>query len=133
MSSGLYQIEKLDENNYDAWKVQMRSVLVHCELWQYASNTAPRPAATEADALATWITKDEKALATILLSVKSSQLLHIKNCKSSSAAWDKLSEIHTPAGPARKVTVFKQIVNLKMAENTPMNAHLNSFSIFTTS
>ena len=30
----MYQIEKLDEDNYDTWSIQMRSVLVHAEAWK---------------------------------------------------------------------------------------------------
>lgn len=123
MSSGLYSIEKLDDGNYDAWKVQMRSVLVHCELWTYVS-TQTRPSdVTES----VWNAKDEKALATITLSVKTSQILHIKRCKTAAEAWKKLEEVHQPTGPARKVTVFKQLLNLKMAEGSSMVNHLNGF------
>lgn len=127
MSSGLYQIEKLDDNNYDGWKVQMRSVLVHSELWKYVLKETQRPAATQAEELETWNTKDAKALATILLSVKTSQLLHVKHCKTSAAAWEKLEEVYRPTGPARKVTLFKQLMNLKMVEGSAMPSHLNSF------
>lgn len=126
MSSGLYQIEKLDDENYDGWAVQMRSVLVHCELWQYVSGAIVKPTGN-ADATAAWSAKDEKALATILLSVKSSQILHIKKCQTSSDAWKKLKEVHRPSGPAIKVTLFKQLLNLKMAESMSMSNHLNNF------
>lgn len=123
MSSGLYSIEKLDDGNYDAWKVQMRSVLVHCELWTYVS-TPTRPDGISEDI---WNAKDEKALATITLSVKTPQIIHIKRCKTSSEAWKKLEAVHQPTGPARKVTVFKQLLNLKMAEGSLIVTHLNSF------
>lgn len=125
MSSGLYQIEKLDDDNYDGWKVHMKSVLIHSELWTYVSGTTAMPEAVANQA--PWKAKDEKALATILLSVKTSQLLHVKNCKSSSEAWKKLEEVHSPRGPARKVTLFKNLLNLKMSENTTMASHLHNF------
>lgn len=105
----------------------MKSVLVHSELWSYVSKGIVRPAESEADSLAAWILKDEKALATILLSVKTSQLMHVKQCTTSESAWKKLEEVHRPTGPSRKVTVFKQLVNLKMADQSTMNDHLNSF------
>lgn len=76
MSSGLYNIEKLDDDNFDGWSVQMKSVLVHSELWPYVSGATPKPSA--ANELAEWVKKDEKALATIMLSIKTTQLLHTK-------------------------------------------------------
>lgn len=128
-SGGLYSIDKLDDDNYDGWKVQMRSVLVHCDLWSYVSGAIVKPeaGATTGLAVADWNSKDGKALATVLLSVKSSQLLHVKNCTSSASAWCKLEEVHSPRGPARKVTLFKQLLNLKMVENSSMSQHLNNY------
>jgi len=35
--SGLYQIDKLEDNNYDSWSTQMLSVLVHFGLWSLTS------------------------------------------------------------------------------------------------
>lgn len=127
MSSGLYHIDKLDDSNYEGWRIQMKSVLVHSELWSYVSGGIARPDDANAETLATWVTKDEKALATILLSVKTSQLLHVKHCTTSTSAWKKIEEVHRPTGPARKVTIFKSMINLKMAEGSVMNNHLNSF------
>lgn len=125
MSSALYQIEKLDDTNYDGWKVLMKSVLVHCDLWEYVSGDKEVP--KEAAALAAWKLKDEKALATLILSVKSTQLLHVKNAKTSADAWIRLKEVHSPSGPARKVTIFKSLLNLKMCEGASMSEHLNKF------
>lgn len=128
MSSSLYQIEKLDDGNYDVWLIQMRSVLIHCDLWPFVSGEKVAPNET-APEFAEWKSKDEKALATITLSVKTSQLLHVKHCTTSAAAWKKLEEIHRPAGPARKVLVFKQLSNLKMAEGGSITSHLNIFFV----
>lgn len=128
MISSLYSIEKLDESNYDAWRIQMQSVLVHCDLWPYVSGGKAKPAAGDAE-LPAWETKDQKALATIMLSVKTSQLLHTKHCKESAEAWKKLEEVHRPTGPSRKVTVFRQLINLKMVEGASITSHLNSFFV----
>jgi len=35
--NSLYQIEKLDEKNYESWNIQIRSVLVHSGLWSVTS------------------------------------------------------------------------------------------------
>lgn len=125
MGSSLYQIEKLDDDNFDGWKVQMKSVLIHSELWSYVNETVIKPEETKAVELASYNAKNEKALATILLSVKSSQLIHVKNCESAGEAWKKLQQVHQPSGPARKVTLFKQLVQLHMAEDQAMSKHTN--------
>lgn len=127
MSSSLYAIEKLDENNYDEWRIQMQSVVVHCDLWPYVSGGKEKP--TEAARLTEWVAKDQKALATITFSVKSSQLLHMKHCEESADAWKQLEEVHRPTGPSRKVTVFRQLINLKMVEGAAISNPLNSFFV----
>lgn len=35
--------------------------------------------------------------------------------------------MHAPSGPARKVTIFKSLLNLKMSEGASMSEHLNNF------
>lgn len=122
MSSPLFQIEKLDSENYDSWNVQMKSILIHQELWKVVSGVEVKPD----DEM--WKSKDEKALATIVLSIKANQINSIKHCKSSAEAWLKLKEIYQPTSPGRKVTLFKKLLNLKMSENEDSNQFLNSFS-----
>jgi hypothetical protein len=92
--SSLYQIEKLEENNYDSWCVQMKCVLVHAELWNVASGDLQQSSAGEG---IDWVSLDRKALAMITLSVKVSQLGYIKNCASANAAWIKLRKVHQPS------------------------------------
>ena len=62
----LYQIDKLDERNYDAWCVLMKSVLIHSGLWSVVNGSEVKESATERK----WIERDEKALATITLCVQ---------------------------------------------------------------
>ena len=43
----LYQIDKLDEENYDAWCVLMKSVLIHSGLWSVVNESEVKESATE--------------------------------------------------------------------------------------
>lgn len=99
MSSSLYQIEKLDDKNFETWSVHMRSVLIHCGYWKYVNGAENKDPTWEADKKLEWDNIDEKALATIMLSVKASQLNYIKNCLTSKEAWEKLKEVYKPNGP----------------------------------
>ncbi|KAH8395739.1 hypothetical protein KR215_005816, partial [Drosophila sulfurigaster] len=122
--NSLYQIEKLEEKNYDSWCIHMRCVLVHAELWQLASGALKLEDASEGF---DWHGKDSKALAMITLSVKTSQLSYIKNCTTSFAAWTKLKEVHLPSGPVRKVALYKKLLGLKMSECGDVNGYLQTF------
>lgn len=70
--SSLFQIEKLDESNYSTWSIQMKSVLVHTDLWSVVCGRDVKPEDPQSPACVAYETKNEKALASILLCVKPS-------------------------------------------------------------
>ena len=74
-------------------------------MWEIANGTEGCP--TVEKEAAKWKRKDQKALATIVLGVKPTQLNAINNCETANEAWKKLKEIHEPKGPARKYTCLK--------------------------
>lgn len=80
------QIEKLDQTNYDSWKILMRSILIQDDQWGVVSGSTKK---TDANA-EKFNTTDQKALASILLNVKAPQLIHINNCDTANGAWKKL-------------------------------------------
>lgn len=116
-------IEKLTETNYESCKVQMRSVLICNDLWDYTCEKIEKTA----DNQATWETKDGKALAMILLCVSTNQLNHIKKAESSAAAWKSLENMHESKGPMRKATLYKQIYRLKKDSSQTMTEYVHSF------
>lgn len=59
----------------------MRSILIHADLWEYVSGALPKP--TDDAGSIIWGNKDQKALSSILLSMKRSQLNVVKNCPTS--------------------------------------------------
>ncbi|UYV81650.1 hypothetical protein LAZ67_20001813 [Cordylochernes scorpioides] len=108
------------------WKMQMKMILIHSELWDYANSIRIKPE-TEVES-AEWEKNDQKALATIVLSLSPSEIIHVKRCKTSAEAWKLLNEVHQPKGPATKVFLTKQLILLKMKPNERMQDYLNKFS-----
>lgn len=125
MSGPVLQIEKLDENNYDSWSIQMRSVLIHGGVWKIVNGQVKNEG--EAAVKEKWESDDEKALATISLGVKPTQLGYIKNCKTSHDAWIKLQQVHMPRGPLQKVSQYKKLVNIAMSNGSDVIQNLNEF------
>ncbi|KAH8236284.1 hypothetical protein KR026_007653, partial [Drosophila bipectinata] len=95
----------------------MRSVFVHYGLWSVTSGELTETNVPEGQQLAAL---DSKALATITLSVKTSQLAYIKNCLTAVEAWTKLKEVHQPSGPVRKVQLYKKLPNKQMYQGQSM-------------
>lgn len=119
------QIEKLDDGNYDMWSLSMRSLLITSDLWNVVCEKHIKP--EEALQAARWETIDQKALASLILNVKPTQLMHIKSCTTSAEAWKKLRSIHMPAGPIRKTQLYQKLVRLKMQSGDIASQYVNSF------
>lgn len=119
----VYQIDKLDSSNFESWKTHMKSVLVQSDHWKIVNGTTTKTAANEAN----FADLDQKALASITLNVKASQLVHIKNCKTSNEAWLKLEKLYEHKGPARKVSLFKKLLHTKASETHSIKEHVETF------
>lgn len=120
---GMQNIEKLNDTNYESWKIQIKSVLVCNELWKYTSGTETRTAENND----VWTSKDEKALALILLSTSKSQLNYIKKATTSHEAWEKLRNTYESRGPVRKSVLYKQLYRMKKEQGQSMMEYVNSF------
>lgn len=119
MSGQIAQIEKLNGENYSVWVVQMKSLLVTMDLWDAVIGT--EVAAANSSKL------DMKALATITLCVKSSELIHIKDCQTANDAWRTLNSLYKRDAPARKVNLFKKLVRFKFKKSEKFASQLNEF------
>lgn len=71
MSNSFSQIEKLNSENYASWSAQMRSLLITQDLWDVVERSCPPSASPEEKHM--WERTNKKALATMILCVKSSE------------------------------------------------------------
>lgn len=126
--SSMYNIEKLDDSNYDSWCVLARSVLVHQNLWGIVSNELVKPEDEYSEEFKTWKRENEKAMAVLFLSLNASQINCVKNCTTANDIWNELEKLHRPSGPVRKVTLFKQLLNKRMVEGENVQTHIMEFS-----
>lgn len=120
-----FQIDKLGESNYDVWSMTMQSVLVTSDLWDIVSGDSVKPEAA-LDSMR-WEKTDKKARACIILNVKPSQLLHIKNCVTSLQTWNKLKEVHMPDGPIQQVQLYQKLLRLRMQQGDSVLDYVNNF------
>ena len=124
MATGVLGIEKLNGDNYATWCIQVKSLLVTLDLWNAVIETCPEE---EAEA-AKWIINDSKALANITLSVRPTELIHIKNCTTARSAWNTLSSLYKADTASRKVNLFKKLVRFKFNTNQKFSTQINEFS-----
>ncbi|KAF8377153.1 hypothetical protein HHK36_030526 [Tetracentron sinense] len=88
-------LDVLAEDNYEIWKVSLKSYLLEGDLWDIVNGTESEPNATQAE-FKTWRMKNAKALHAIRMSCGPQILSHINEINSAKAAWDHLASTHQP-------------------------------------
>jgi len=117
------RIELLDKENYDTWKIQMEALLIKNDLLGYVDGTIVKPEIADAD----WKKSDKKAKSDIILSISPSEIKNTKGCGTSKELWTKLEGFYQSKGPARKATLLKQLILVKIAEGDDVREHLGRF------
>ena len=102
MEDGKATFTKLDGCNYGSWKFKMKMVLVHKGFWDAVTGKK-----VSHDV-------DEKALATIGLSIDDSQIVHVAGAKTAKEAWNALAAIYENAGTANKMHLQQELMTCKM-------------------
>jgi len=114
-------IEKLDgsmatgQSNYNAWRFRIIRILKEKDLLE---------AIEEATVSST---KDDQAFTIITLNIKDSQIPHIQDATTASAAWASLKEVYQGIGTNGRMVLMQRLWALKMAEGQDMAQHLNQF------
>jgi cell division cycle protein 20 (cofactor of APC complex)/ATP-binding cassette subfamily B (MDR/TAP) protein 1 len=74
-----------------------------------------------------WKKRDNQALAQIALTVSNSELIHIRNAKSSHDAWKKICSVYEAKGLAAKVYLRRRFFNIKYIDNgnSSLQSHIN--------
>ena len=95
-------VELLDVDNYAAWSIRMKALLVTKGLWVAIESSTVDAAL------------DQKALATIILHVKDHHLQTMGGCSTARQAWNTLRATYEAKSNARKVLLRKELTQLKM-------------------
>lgn len=120
MDANRFSIQKLNNNNYSAWKFKVELLLVREDLWRLV-NPGVKPATEEESA---WNALDAKTRATIGLLIEDNQHGLIRGAATSKAAWDALKDHHQKTTLTSKVSLLKQICDKRFADGEDMAEHL---------
>jgi len=94
--------------------MSMRSVLIASDLWDVVCGSVKEP--DEVPGSTKWNTKDAKALSSIILHLKPSQMMHIKTCVTAREAWNILEKIHKTVGPLIKMQLYQKLIRIKWSK-----------------
>jgi hypothetical protein len=110
--------DKLNESNYDDWKLQMEAHLVEKELFGIINGTEELPTAgPNSKAMRTYLQKQRLARAKIILAVEPSQLPHVRD-ENPAIIWDRLSKIHSARGLGTLLTMRRTFFTMSMPIDT---------------
>lgn len=145
----MYTIDKLTGDNFSSWKFRLQLILMDRGLWEIVDGTEVPPTPTGIGKLdgnsgdgassvvaggsgngnvqLDWKKRDNQALAQIALTVSNSELIHIRNAKSSHDAWNKICSVYEAKGLAAKVYLRRRFFNVKYIDNGNSNlqTHIN--------
>ena len=106
---GLASIEKLTETNYELWKVQIKSVLVYNELWQYTEGRISKPEQGIVDEVQAWVKRNTKAT-------------------TSMETWNGFKTVFESRGPERKAALYKQLLRMEKGPDIAIKQHVSEFT-----
>ena len=115
-------ITPLDEKNYATWKIQVKMALIREDLWNIVNGTAAEP--TEATALARYISRKDKALALIVLSIQPRLLYLIGDPQDPINVWKSLQDIFQKKSWSNKFRLKKQLYGMRLNNGDKLQEHL---------
>lgn len=107
-----FSFARLDNHNYQNWKFRVKMILIREGIWSVIEDELP----TEQNA--EWKRKDEKAQATISLSIDDNQIVHICKCANAKEMWDELQKIHERNNLSNKLYLLRKLYQSKLEEKT---------------
>lgn len=117
MASTGFPIVKLHETNYLTWATHVEMFLRKEGLWTVVENPPPQPDAAERRLV-------ERALATIVLCVGESQIVHVRGITSAAVCWETLRQIHIQTTVASKIALTRRLYRARMRAGASVTEHM---------
>ena len=118
-------VEKLNGDNYHAWKFNLRMLLIGKDLWDIVSGDEVLPEEATPAMRNAFRKRDNRALSTIGLAINSDLQIYVRGTKSSKEAWDALASHFEEKTLSKKIHYRRKLYSLRMDEGTSMVEHVN--------
>ena len=109
------------ESNYGAWSFLMENILRSEDQWECCIEPPPATMTVDQQKLC------RSAHTMLNLSCHLDLMQHLRGYTSSHACWTGLQAKYASKDPARRLALWRNLANLKMADNTTMDAHICDF------
>ena len=112
--------EKLDKNNFQAWKFRMTNFLNGKGYWEFISGDEKEPELPEENptpqqvqAFKAWHERASKVMYCLSISVTDVMIGHIQDAATPKDAWDTLVKLYSTNTKARKMQLKQELHNVK--------------------
>ena len=109
---------KLNNENYEIWKILMEAILVRKQLREVGLGLIPRPAGPP-NAVRAWDQKNQEAHAELQLAAEWDQLSYM-TAADASEIWAKLERVHRLTGFTTHMSLKQQLWKMKMKDGQRM-------------
>ena len=114
----------LNDSNYPTWKVQCPMALMKDGLWGIVNETETAPNQTHGEKYAKIMSRRDRALATIVLSVQPSLLFLLGDPEDPVAVWKKLMDQFQKKTWANKLELRRKLYSLRLKEGESVQTHI---------
>jgi gag-polypeptide of LTR copia-type/Domain of unknown function (DUF4219) len=119
--------DKLNETNYDDWKIQMEALLEEKGLFGIVSGRDIMPTTgPNSKGVKTFLGKQRLARSKIILSIDPSQLPHVRNEDNPFVIWQNLTRIHRARGLGVLLTMRMDFLKMSMPPGSTIASYVAS-------
>ena len=119
----------LNGEDYPTWKLQCKMALVREGLWGIVAGTEECPNRdTEAEKHAKYISRKDRALATIVLVIEPSLLYLLGDPQDPAVVWETLSNQFQKRTWANKLRLRKKLFTMRLKEGKSMKEHIKQMT-----
>lgn len=113
-------VPKLDNENYEVWRILMDALLTRKGLQDVATGVTPRPTlGPNSTVTKAWVRKNAEARAELILHVEVDQLPHMTSDEAATI-WDELERVHRARGLATRLALRRKFLTAKKKNDLPM-------------
>jgi hypothetical protein len=119
--------DKLNETNYDDWKIQMEALLEEKGLFGVVSGRIVMPTTgPNSRGVRTFLEKQRLARSKLILAIEPSQLPHVRNEQDPFVVWQNLSRIHRARGLGVLLTMRMDFLKMSMPPGSTIASYVAS-------
>ena len=132
VSSRTYHIEKLNDKNYQPWRMTMEIILEQYNLLNIVDGTDVCPAIhdpTKALDVQTWKRRDLNARLELLLHMEDTLKQSVRTLTTSKQIWDRLEADYLHTDVTSQVANLKTLINMNMNENDDVDTFVKNWRL----